>query len=160
MKGNWQALPVTVRQGRKLKLVHAEKEICRRGSPAHILLSLAMAPGYWYFWWHLDTGTFNDTWILVLLIIPGYWYFARNWSLQSPSSTKQKVAPCKSATDFSFFSQIQMFLDSWTLRWIINTWFTHTSHNLVCGLALSLAPRSDVPVTGTVCSLKEVRVDS
>ena len=66
MKGNWQALPVTVRQGRKLKLVHAEKEICRRGSPAHILLSLAMAPGYWYFWWHLDTGTFNDTWILVL----------------------------------------------------------------------------------------------
>ena len=35
VKGNWQALPVTVRQGRKLKLVHAEKDICLRGSPGN-----------------------------------------------------------------------------------------------------------------------------
>ena len=34
VNGNWQSFPVTERQGRNLKLVQAEKEICRRGSPA------------------------------------------------------------------------------------------------------------------------------
>ena len=49
------------------------------------------------------------TWILITytpqhLQSPGYWYFARNWSSHSPSSTKQKVAPCKCITDFFFIT--------------------------------------------------------
>ena len=43
----------------------------------------------------LDTATWKQS--------PGYWYFALNWSSHSPSSTKQKVAPCKSITDLSTF---------------------------------------------------------
>lgn len=44
VNGNWQALPVRVRQGRNLKLVQAENEICLRGSPGSYQYTHT---GYW-----------------------------------------------------------------------------------------------------------------
>ena len=58
VNGNWQSFPVTVRQGRNLKLVQAEKEICRRGSPASHSLSSIIDTGWKN---HLDIDTLLAT---------------------------------------------------------------------------------------------------